>query len=539
MTMNQVPWAFPTRQYAYVRGAPGVADATAPPAVVLESRAVYRFVMGRDDVPRKLTPGEVGATLHDPFARLVLGAGAAPQTTIELIRLLSDAGGLPQQRVFLVADGGQIPWSPQTSQIKRAFRFLLTRGPMSQQPILFVSTTPPFDSPDAFLQVIGWDEVAGAYQFYDRRQGAWVWAGSSWDALAEVSRGRGPFDSHVNGALNMKELKNPWVHWHSMAAGIRDEVLAADDPLRADPLWAQREGAERLEAEVVRPGIERWTEARIRACFEGDRLTRLPELMRQVLETSTVNLVASPVESRTLAPGVQVRLPLTFFVNSDALVDDLGLNPGLAEVPTVDGATYLYCLRTYEVAITDGTHRFVGDTHFAFVVPEPAFEDLLVLRQLRAARVMPNKLAASLLMVDFPNPVFSPRRAALLRHVPVSATVGAGSDFPDRFVAAVEAAAADLPPEAPEHELLANWRLPEADWRATFEGRLSALFAAIATRLADGPSFAPLFELAESRRREFRKRPLAEFRLTVPVTNIPDDAPLLELGLDGSVRRKA
>jgi hypothetical protein len=536
--MTVRPQSFPSRQYAYARGD----DAADAPAVALDAGAVYRFVMGRDPAPRKLTDDDV-QSLHDPFARLVLRRGRSPRTLNELLRALSDADGeadgLPGQRVFLVADGGQIAWSPETAGVKRGFRFLVTRGRTDDQPALYVSTTAPFDSELAFLQVVGWDSAAGAYQFYDRRQRAWIWAGSSWDALAPDSRGQGPFDSHVNGALNMKELKAPWVHWHSMAAGIRDEVLPPGDPLVSEPLWLAREGAERLETEVVRPGIQRWNDARFAACRRDGRLTRLPELLRQVLETTTVNLVSSPVESHELALGRRVRLPLGFFIDSDALVDELGLDPGLAAPPEIDGAVYLECLRRYDVGITDGERRFPGDTHFAFVVPERAFEDLLVLRSLRAAGVLPDKLAAALLMVDFSNPLFSRRRASLLHHVPESAATGPASDFPARFLAAVEAAAAGLPPESPEQELLDFWRLPEGAWRGHAEARLAAFFAALAPRLADAAGFAPLFELAESRRREFRRRPLAEFRLTTPVTNIPEDAPLLELLPDGSVRPKA
>ena len=52
-------------------------------------------------------------------------------------------------------------------------------------------------------------------------------------------------------------------------------------------------------------------------------------------------------------------------------------------------------------------------------------------------------------------------------------------------------------------------------------------------------TFSKIFELAESRRREFRRRPLAEFRLTTPVTNIPDAAPLLEMDAAGIVRPKS
>src|SRR5262245_3273270 len=337
----------------------------------------------------------------------------------------------------------------------------------------------------------------------------------------------------------MSELKAPWIHWHSQSAGIRDEALAPDDPLRSDPIWKARTGAEHLETDVVRPGIQRWNDARLRACQRDGKLTRLPEFLRQVLDTTTVNLASSPVESRELAAGEPVPLPITFFVDSDALVDELGLDPGLAAPLTVDGAHYRECLRRYEVGITDGDYRFPGDTHFAFVVPERAFEDLLVLRSLRGLGLLPDKLAAALLMVDFSNPVFSPRRAALLRHVPSQAVVGAGSDFPARFVAAVEAAAGGLAADSPEHELLAHWRLPDATWRRVHEARLAAFFAALALRLGDADGFVPLFALAESRRRQFRKWKLAEFRLTTPITNIPEDAPPLELLPDATVRTRS
>ena len=44
--------------------------------------------------------------------------------------------------------------------------------------------------------------------------------------------------------------------------------------------------------------------------------------------------------------------------------------------------------------------------------------------------------------------------------------------------------------------------------------------------------------MAESRRREFRTRPLAEFRLTTPVTNIPEEAPPLEFTPAGIIQSK-
>ena len=136
-----------------------------------------------------------------------------------------------------MADGGQVPWSSATETLQRNFRLAIARqSPTDAQPDILISARLDIDSPTNFLQVIGWDAEAGASQFYERRNGHWILAGSSWDALAPGSRGAGPFDSHINGALNMKELKFPWLHWHSPSATISDEVLSPADPLRNEAL---------------------------------------------------------------------------------------------------------------------------------------------------------------------------------------------------------------------------------------------------------------------------------------------------------------
>jgi hypothetical protein len=404
-----------------------------------------------------------------------------------------------------------------------------------------VSTGSVFDSAEIFLQVIGWDPKAGAFQFYDRRDGSWMWAGSSWNSLEPETRGNGPFDSHVNGALNMKELKLPWINWHSMEATI-DAAIDPNDPLRNEPLWINRSGGEDFETKVARPGVVQWTNSRIAACTKNARLTRLPDFFRQVLDTSTVNLRTSAVPMSQVVAGKPVPIPLTFFINSDELVDGIGLDPGVQALPQVDGAIYLDMLQRFDVALTDGNLRFKGDTHFVFLYPEPAFEDVLIVDKLREIRVLSDKLAASLLMVDFCNPVFSKRRRALLAYVPTEAsippTAAASSDFENTFVDAVRAAAAGTPVDSPEREFLTNWSLPADAWRAEFNERLRSFFAAVSSQLTDANAFAEMFQLAESRRREFRKRPLAEFRLTTPVTNIPDAAPFLEFTTGGAVQAK-
>jgi hypothetical protein len=331
------------------------------------------------------------------------------------------------------------------------------------------------------MQLLAWDQGNRVYNYYERRGGTWLWAGNSRHALAPETRGRGPFDSHVNGSLVMKELRQPWNGWHSTSASIQDTVLAPGDPLRTMPLFRDRASAHDLETNVVRPGIERWNRARIEAATaSGGELADVPYFMRQVLETTTVNLASSSQQSDQLDDHASLTLPVTFFLNAEALLDSIGLTPDIDNVD-VPGRLYRESLRRYHFCVTDGGYRQTGDSFFAFLVPEPAFEDLNVLALLLRQRIISRRFAACLLMVDFPNPVFSERRRRLLAHVPQTAllTDGAGgaarSDLEARFVAAVEASA--HPAGSPEEEFLANWRLPAASWQRAFEVRIEDYFA--------------------------------------------------------------
>jgi hypothetical protein len=492
-----------------------------------------------------MTDEELSTLLRDPFAELMLKRGVFPQTLRELLSAFDavavEDGGLPEQKCFLVAEGGQIPWTEQTAGVKRGLRFAVVRGRGSEVPVMVSASTLP-DSAEQFLQLIGWDGANGVFHFYERRAGTWFWAGNSNHALGSETRGQGPFDSHVNGSMVMKELRAPWNNWHSMNAVIRDDVLAPGDSLRDEPLFKSRISAHELETFVVRPGVERWNRARFAAATSADpqRLADVPLFLRQVLETTTVNLVSSSQESGQITDDDQLVLPTSFFLNAEALLDFVGLEPDISPV-SVEGRLYNDRLRHYGFALSDGkSFRQPGDTFFAFLVPEPAFEDNSVLALLLQEKVVSPRFAACLLMVDFQNPIFSARRAALMQYVPESARLGAAtggqprSDIEAQFVAAVEARQG-LAQESPEQEFLANWRLPEGEWKKTFESRIEDYFARLAERAVADEGFDGWMRLAESRRREFRRRPLAEFRLTIPVTNIPADAPTLRMNADGNV----
>jgi hypothetical protein len=508
----------------------------------LDPERVHRFVVGEDSQPSAMSPEQAEQELGDPFATLVLLQGKFPQTAAECLAAIDEATAegdpLKDQMSFLVGEGSQIAVEENTTTLGRGLRFIITRG---------ATANGPPDGPDILLSVfhpdqkdielMAWDRRAGGFNYY-RTVGddpAWVFAGNARHALSDPTQGKGPFESHTSGAFLMKELKLPWINWHSPNANIFATAFADDDDRCEHPWFTDKEpgGALTCELAVAKPGMERWARARFQALTENGGAIRDPgRIMEQLLSTPTVNLFSSRTESRAAAGSSDAfDLPGTFFVDADGFAA-VGLDgpPPFA----VAGNIYASSLRTFEAKLTDG-EGFVrdGDTHFAFVVPERAFEDQVVLVEAMRSGLVSRRLAACLLMTDFPNPVFSARRARLLAHVPGSAAVSDGqSSFSQEMADAILAAAEGSPEESPEREFAERWNVGE-DFDSTFNGLLADYYAAVTERLGDQAGFDAYFQLAETRRVQVRKMPIFENPLLFARTNVPT-APRSMQG-DGSV----
>ncbi|NKJ37368.1 hypothetical protein [Rhizobium sp. SG570] len=530
MTFDGTP-RFPTRNFPYQRRASGLSrDGLADPLNDIPPDAVARFILGIDGTASLLDPGAEASPVNDPFAKLVLAPGHRPKTLLELLAILDSIVGtdaLPEQRIYRVADGGQIAWTVSTADLDRHLRLVVTRH-REQDAEVFVSTAPPFNSNSIFLQVFAWDPVAGAYNFYERRNGTWSWAGNSWHSLEPPTRGRGPFDSHVNGAPVMKELKVPWLHWHSQASTIQDEIFAPDDPLRSDTLYhsSQVKGAEDLE-HIVRSGTSRWTKSRFDRDAQDGVLANARSFFRQVVTTTTVNLTSSPQQSASLGPDELLRLPMTFFVNTDCLLEELNIPANIQRLK-IPGSFYLNCLNQYAVQRQDGGVVVPGDVDFAFVVPEPPLEDRVILAGLIERGALSRRLAACLLMVDFQNPIFSRKREHLLQFFPDRMKLD-GTDEAS-FAQAVRDGGGAI-----GAEFLSLWSVDAGGWEQSFATMIETYWMKLTEKLGTQDGFDEIFQLAESRRRQFRKRPLSEFGLTLPIASTLDIPVFLRIDADAHV----
>ena len=108
----------------------------------------------------------------------------------------------------------------------------------------------------------------------------------------------------------------------------------------------------------------------------------------------------------------------------------------------------------------------------------------------------------------------------------------------ERLAAPIVSAAPATSAGSAERRFAANWQLADAEWQSTFAERIQRFVAAAVSRIATPAGFDDYTRLAESRRREFRRAPLFEFALTLPTTNIPSDAPLLQINEDATVSPK-
>jgi hypothetical protein len=502
----------------------------------LDDDAVHRFIIGSDDRPKKLSRQEATQQLGDRFAQLFLLQGAFPRTAGQVLNEIEQAvpssDPLRTRQFFLVGEGSQIAPNSGIAE-KRNLRFLATLGRGSDGPDIVLSA---FEPDSGTVELMAWDLAKGGFNFYRTvgASSAWVFAGNSRHALMAPTRDNGPFESHKSGHFLMKELKFPWVHWESPAARIDTQVLD-EEGLLGHP-WVVNlapGGAYTLEDNVAKPAIRRWTRARLEALVSGNSDERPRRVLEQVLTTLTVNLVSSKTSSAAAVSGAvsgavpEVDLPETFFVDSDALSGVLGLSS--PPPPFVPSSVYAESLRTFDVRLTDRRAAFerLGDTHFAFVVPERAFEDIDTLRQAIEKGILSKRLAACLLMVDFTNPIFSQKRQRLLEHVPGTA-FRQGGQFSQDVADAIRSSAAATEPGTPEHEFAQRWDAGE-NFEATFNGLLQNYYTAFAERLGMQEDFDSYMRLAESRRDVVRgtppdfddRMPVAESDLLFSRTNIP------------------
>lgn len=472
-------------------------------------------IVGINKIPTVMSREEV-LSLGDHFTQNIILQGKFPLDLRQLLDEISTLGGdkaLPLRQLFLVAEGGQ--HQNVTSDFPLNARLVYSwRKSSSHFAEILLSTVPHLDEKDALMQLIAWSPKDGSFHFFERLGDFWTWAGSGHHAFNENARGLGPFDSHINGGLVMKELKFPWAHWHSMANTIPVSLLA-DTDFGKHPALAELGRAEDLES-IVMAANRAWVRSRFEQAKTAGEIQHPRVLMRQVLTATSVNLVSSATEYSPTLSG-SITLPRSFFLDTDSiskLARRAGIENPIPSSPLeIDAPHYVEALKELDVGIQASSNgpRILGDTHFCFLVPERAFEDHIVVIRLEKEKLLSAKFLLCLHMVDFSNPVESRFRSSLLRHVPETSTPFREKSLEEPLLDNIRREAANG--SGAENEFLTYWNSENIEEKLS--SVISNYLIKLQVKLSSSEGVLEVTKLAEARRNNFRKRKLHEFEATI------------------------
>jgi len=453
--------------------------------------------------------------LGDHFSKNIILKVIQSNTLDSLLREIEniDSNKFSLRKMFLIAEGGQFKIKHPNFGLNARIVFTWQEDESSPAEIL-LSTVPNLKSETSLLQLISWSNKDNSFHFFERKHNLWGWAGNSFTAFDKRARGKGPFDSHVNGGLVMKELKLPWGHWHSQSNSIPREVFDQDSEFQTSPIFSKVHGAENLES-IVKTGIRRWTKSRITREMSFEKTETIP-FVSQIIDSTSVNLISSTLEYFRVE-DVDLQLPSSFFIDIDTIeIAVLNIDPFYEILPpskiNMNGKVYREISEQLGINVEDdknGTKKD-GDTHFCFMVPERAFEDIEIGKQFVEQNIISSKFLLCLTLVDFQNPIFSKRRKSLIKYFPTTTNLKNNGDLERVFVSKIFES--DHGSNTPESEFIELWN--SEDLLLSIKNKLTLFFQNIQNNLSDREYSIKLLKLAEYRKQEFRKRDLSEFKST-------------------------
>lgn len=336
----------------------------------------------------------------------------------------------------------------------------------------------------------------------------------------------------------MKELVPPWNNWGSPDAAISASNIPA--AVAQDPLYTALSGADVLQTNFQ--GLQsRYTQGLVASSIKDGTISNIAALLNRLINTTTVNFQSShskPVDT------TDVDVPPDFFIFHSALtMPQINLSftmPALTITRSMHNAFVSQHKFALQQVGDDGSrlaYQQPGTNFFAFFVPVPAFEDMIAIRELINQHVIDANFAASVLLVDFPNPVFSAQRSSLMkfaRQIQTAQILTSGSPNPNgvpaQFIALVTTAAMGQPPCdtsalascTPEQQFL--FYAGQSNWQQRARDQIDRYFAAISRRIGTAAGANNYMTMSVSRESQFAHARgignLDEFSLLLPCSDL-------------------
>lgn len=416
------------------------------------------------DTPITMAPTEIGE-LGDPFFLLVLKDHIDTVSLDGVETLLQPAAA--QRQLFVVSE--RAAELNSTSAFRTVLTYQGTVNGIALSPNVMLSavfTKDVFPENDAnglsFIESWGWDDARGRFNYYrlDKTAGtlSWKFRGSSVgaDQLTNTQRAGTCFSCHFNGGPIMKELLNPWNHWHSEDFPLRQLSPLESPPVRWNvamlPRFIGVSGAGGLKSAFqldpqIRSSIKTFVQSRVQGSLESApgglrKVKEAQRLLQSLFITTEFNIISSRVQSNRHPlsspplgePSLPVSIPASFFLNADFIAG--GGQPGFKGLEIADALHFpgigVANLTPQEyVNLVDSSGLKVdgkpGDALFSWLAPEPSNFDNQMCDVLVRRGVVPGQFAAAVQAIDLRTPLLSSKRAKLLEYMPAEYEIGPAS----------------------------------------------------------------------------------------------------------------
>ena len=526
----------------------------------VDPNKIYRYFAGLDKCLTPLNDSDI-EKLNDSFAKGVLRQGGQLPNGVEGINQAIKKNLGYDPTVYFAGEGSQIPTTVASRDLPRGLRYNITWGANeNESKIMLAKLSPatPKTKTLGLIEVISFDDQSKEYDYYflTPQQGAsydsspyvWAWTGKTSLAQKPQTIGQGCFACHQNGIPLMREIELPWSNWQSQRANISAQFLPEE--VASENLFLQRRGAEVFE-QVIRSNFQNyysnWLRSRYRKEGNTINVSDVDEMLRHLTTNTTINFKSSDVQSNgqntsPLNSDIAGIPPNDTFLADTLLQTTLKLDYSALTVklPRKDYDEYL---KNHDFKLV-GTKGFLrdsekayespGSTYFAFYVPQLAAEDIYVTQKLLQSKILTDKFAASVLMVDYQNPLFSKKRASLQKYAKEITTgkiVGGVSSVPADFAAKIKqtapkpCSADNFDACSAESQFLYTWELPDDQWKQLTTNRLKGYVKSV-ENLEPEQRLNYLMEWSIKQRDRFASTPglcnFFESRLFFPENNLSE-----------------
>ena len=239
-------------------------------------------------------------TSHSSYSLRQLSADG--RKTVEAIKSAVPADHrLRNQMSFLLGEGSQLAFNDETAaSIELAFVVTLgatPNGPSDGLRRPDQRLPPKRPASSSWRGITTQAASTSTARWGNRRPGSSP--ATSRHALVDPTQGKS-IESHKSGALLMKELKVPWVNWHSSFARIFARYSTGRSPSRTSRFTNKEPGGAHT-FEVARQRL-RAAKARLEALTASAApIARPARIIEQIVTTPTINLISSPQESQAAA----------------------------------------------------------------------------------------------------------------------------------------------------------------------------------------------------------------------------------------------